>query len=213
MKGIIFDLDGTLYDSLADIGNSANRTLAAYSYPIHPLSSYQEFVGNGLKVTITRALPDGVDLTDEILQSFLSDYEKNHTVDSKPYPGILEMLKTLNDHQIPVAICTNKKQEYSEGIVEKDFKNIDFVSVIGDLSNNTLKPDATNTLEIAKKMNLSPKEIYFVGDTNVDMKTAKNAGMVPIGVSWGFRSVHELHEAGAHKIVDTANELLELFIK
>lgn len=211
MKGIIFDLDGTLYDSLEDIGSSANRTLKKYSYPEHPMESYQEFVGNGLKMTITRAIPKNVVLSYEILNDFLTDYEHNHTVFSKPYPGILSMLKSLNEMGIPVGICTNKKQAYSEGIVAKDFKGIEFVSVIGDLSNNTLKPNPLNTLRIAEMMNLKPEEIYFVGDTDVDMHTAKNAGMVPIGVSWGFREVEELEREGATTIINYAEEIVGLF--
>lgn len=207
--GIIFDLDGTLINTLYDLGNSCNRTLEKFGYPVHTLDAYRYFVGNGMKTLMIRALPQDFNGDFEnVLEVFLEDYEKNHSVDSKVYDGVIETLKELNSLQIPIAICTNKKQEYTDSIVSHFLGDINFVAQIGDQFDGLHKPNPTHALRIADMMGIQPQDIFFVGDSNVDMITARNANMIPIAVSWGFRPVAELIEHGAQKVIDSMKEIV-----
>ncbi|QIK70481.1 HAD family hydrolase [Erysipelothrix sp. HDW6C] len=207
---VIFDLDGTLMDTIADMGNSLNRVLEGRNLPTHTLATYKTFVGNGIKKLVERALPEDYDEFDDALEEFLADYGLNYSVDSTPYPGVVETLKELNTRGIPVAICTNKKQVYTDGIVAAYFGDIDFVTVIGDQFDGNHKPSPHYPLIIAEEMGINPENILFVGDSDVDMNTAKNANMIPIGVSWGFRPVSELEEHGAKHILDRMDKIIEL---
>ena len=207
--GIIFDLDGTLINTLYDLGNSCNRTLKKYDYPVHTIEAYRYFVGNGMKTLLKRALPQDFEGDfDSILDDFLEDYSNNHSNDSRVYDDVIETLQQLNKLQIPIAICTNKKQDYTDSIVSHFLGDINFVSALGDQFDGLHKPNPTHALQIAKMMNIPPQEIYFVGDSNVDMLTARNANMIPIAVSWGFRPVEELIEHGAYKVIDSMKEIL-----
>ncbi len=208
--GFIFDLDGTLLDSLDDLMNSLNTVLKKYGLKQHNREAYQNFVGNGMKVLVDRACPADYENKEQILEEFLNEYGERYHEKSQPYPQIIEMLKSLNEKNIPIAICTNKKQEYTDKIVEVYFNDIDFVAVYGDQFDGKEKPNPFYALKIADTMGLEPKDIYFVGDSNVDMFTANNANMNAVGVSWGFRSVSELKETGAKHIVHSANDILEL---
>lgn len=207
--GIIFDLDGTLLNTLYDLGNSCNRTLERYGYPTHAMEAYRYFVGNGMKMLVKRALPQDFSGDFElILNDFLNDYEANLTKDSRPYNGVIETLKLLNQKNIPIAVCTNKKQAYTDQIINHYFKDINFSAVIGDQFDGHHKPDPTHPFAIAKTLGLEPHNIYFVGDSNVDMQTAANAGMIPVGVSWGFRPVEELLEHGAKIVLNSMQEIV-----
>ena len=206
-KGIIFDLDGTLLNTLADLGNSVNRVLVKRGINPHPLEAYNHFVGNGVSNLVKRALPSDYDDFESTLTDFINDYAKNSTNDSVPYEGIIELLNSLNEKDIPIAICTNKKQELTDTILEAYFPNIKFAEVIGDRFDGFRKPNPHYPLMIAKTMNLDPKDILFVGDSDVDMITAHNANMKAIGVSWGFRGVKELKEANADVILYEAHDL------
>lgn len=208
--GFIFDLDGTLLNSLDDLKNSLNTVLRQYNLPVHTSKDYQQFVGNGMKVLVDRAIPENHPQRDEILKDFLTEYGQRYYENSRPYDGIIEMLKTLNKKNVPFSICTNKKQEYTDEIVKRFFCEIDFMEVVGDQFDGLHKPNPFYPLKIAEKMKTDPKDMYFVGDSDVDIKTALNAKMKPIGVSWGFRSVKELREAGAILIIDNPNELFKL---
>lgn len=209
MIGFIFDLDGTLYDSLEDMANSLNIVLERKGLSPHPLNAYKKFVGNGMPKLVERALKDHPERYDEIFKEFLEEYAKRYDEFSRPYDGILAMLKGLQDEKHLLAVCTNKQQVYTDKIVEKFYKDTDFIAVVGDRSDGLRKPDPHYPLEIAKKMALDPKDIYFVGDSDVDMQTAKNSGMIAVGVSWGFRSVEELKAAGADYIIDSPLALLD----
>ena len=207
--GIIFDLDGTLVDTLEDIASSCNAVLARHGYPTHAVDAYRFFVGNGMKKLLERALPETEEsVFNTMLAEFLDHYNQHYLEDSKVYPGVIETLKTLNDRGIAIAICTNKKQEYTDKMVAHFFEGIHFAAVIGDRFDGLHKPHPAHALEIAAIMNEDPKSLYFVGDSNVDMMTAHSAAMIPIGVSWGFRPVRELEEHGAVHILNTMNEIL-----
>lgn len=207
--GIIFDLDGTLINTLFDLGNSCNRTLEKFGHPTHSIDKYQYFVGNGMRKLLERSLPGSYnDDFETMFAFFLNDYEKHHTNDSKLYPGVYESLKKLNELKIPIAVCTNKKQEFTDTILKHYLADIDFIAAIGDRFDGHHKPDPRHALEIARHMDMDPESIYFVGDSNVDMMTAQNAGMIPVGVSWGFREVKELQEHGAKMIINTMEEIV-----
>ena len=209
MKGFIFDLDGTLYDSLKDLANSLNVVLKRNDLPEHELKQYKTFVGNGMPKLVERALKDTPEHYEKILDEFLLEYDQRFDEYSRPYEGILPLLQDLSEAGHKLAICTNKQQHYTDKIVEKFYGEFDFVSVVGDRSDGKRKPDPHYPLAIAKAMDLAVEDIYFIGDSDVDMYTAKHAGMIAVGVSWGFRSVAELKEAGADLILEKPEDLLK----
>ena len=212
-KAAIFDLDGTLIDSLADLADSANEMLAGYGYPTHGLDKYRYFVGNGSRKLIERCLPadkaaDSA-FVDEALAKYKECYDRNLTHKTACYAGIMDMLQTLQAKNIPLGICTNKHQSAADIIVAKLFPQDMFVSVIGDCTDLPRKPDPQKVLLIAEKMGVKPEEVAYFGDTSVDMDTAKNAGMLSIGVTWGFRPKEELVEYGAKVLLDSPLELFD----
>lgn len=208
--GFIFDLDGTLLNSLEDLKNSLNTVLEKRNLPVHSSAAYKQFVGNGMYTLVERAIPVGCEDLDSIFQDFLLEYGQRYYEASRPYDGVVSMLKTLNEKKVPISICTNKKQEYTDEILKQFFDGIEFVEVVGDKSDGLHKPNSHYPLLIAQSMELEPHELYFVGDSDVDMQTAQNSKMRGVGVSWGFRSVKELEEAGAQTIIYHADELFKL---
>ena len=208
--GIIFDLDGTLLNSIADLGNAMNLVLKRNNFKDHPIVSYQQFVGNGVKKLVERALPQDIDDINEYYEAFVIEYGKSFTNKSVLYDGVYEVLKELNDQSIPIAIHTNKLQMYLDDIMNHYFTGIEFVSVLGDQSDLKHKPNPFHTLAIAHEMKVDPKNIFFVGDSDVDIKTGLAAGMIPVGVSWGFRSVEELKGEGAQFILKDMKALLDV---
>ncbi|NLW14708.1 MAG: HAD-IA family hydrolase [Erysipelothrix sp.] len=210
IKGIIFDLDGTLLNSLNDLGNSVNKVLRAHGFEEHDMSSYKNFVGNGVYKLVERSFEKDYDNLEEAYQSFLMDYKDACTQDSHLYDGIYDLLKRLNALEIPIAIHTNKAQELTDKIVKHYMSDIDFVDVIGDRFDGLNKPNPFYTTHIANQMNLKPESILFVGDSDVDIINAKNGGFIPAGVSWGFRHEDELLENGAKHIINNAEEILKL---
>ncbi|MBP3781547.1 MAG: HAD family hydrolase [Selenomonas sp.] len=210
-KAAIFDLDGTLIDSLADLADSANEMLAGFGFPRHDLDKYRYFVGNGSRKLIERCLPaekaaDSA-FVDEALAKYKLCYDRNLTHKTVCYEGIMDMLTALQAKHIPLGICTNKHQSAADIIVDTLFPKDMFVSVIGDCKDMPRKPDPQKVLLIAAKMGVKPAEVAYFGDTSVDMDTANNAGMLPIGVTWGFRPQEELVEHGAKILLDTPMEL------
>ena len=210
-KAAIFDLDGTLIDSLADLADSANEMVAGFGFPQHDLDKYRYFVGNGSRKLIERCLPaekaaDSA-FVDEALAKYKLCYDRNLTHKTVCYEGIMDMLTALQAKHIPLGICTNKHQSAADIIVDKLFPKDMFVSVIGDCKDMPRKPDPKKVLLIAAKMGVKPAEVAYFGDTSVDMDTANNAGMLPIGVTWGFRPQEELVEHGAKILLDTPMEL------
>ena len=211
IQAVIFDLDGTLLNSLADLGNSVNRVLTHFNKEIYPLSTYNTFVGNGVYKLVQRAFGEDFEALDTAFELFLKDYEANCDVDSKLYEGVHELLKSLNDKNIPIAISTNKAQNLTDKLVKHYMGDIEFVDVIGDRFDDLKKPNPHYPLQIMDKMNLKPENILFVGDSDVDMMTAKSAGFKAVGVSWGFRSTEELERSGANEIITNASEVLKFF--
>ncbi|SDF95240.1 phosphoglycolate phosphatase [Selenomonas sp. WCT3] len=212
-KAAIFDLDGTLIDSLADLGDSANEMLASYGFPAHTIEEYRYFVGNGSRKLIERCLPkdkaQDASFVDEALARYKACYEKNLVHKTKCYAGIDEMLQALQEKNIPLGICTNKHQSAADEVCQKLLAKHSFVEIIGDRPGLPRKPDPQKVLAIAAKMGVKPEEVAYFGDTSVDMETARNAGFLPVGVTWGFRPRQELVETGAEVLLDNPMELFE----
>jgi phosphoglycolate phosphatase len=212
-KAILFDLDGTLLDTLKDIGASVNRVLEGKGFPTHELNVYRYFVGDGSVVLINRALPEekrNDDVIRACLTEFLEDYGRNMNVKTKPYEGIPEMLDALNDRGLKMAVLSNKPHELTKQCVTELLSNWNFDVVLGQRNGVPPKPDPAGALEVAKRLNIPPADFLYIGDSGVDMKTAVASGMFPVGVLWGFRSMGELKDNGSLALVDRPSEILSL---
>lgn len=214
LNAILFDLDGTLLDTLADLADAANRVLAEAGLPIHPHDAYRRFIGDGSRLLITRALPaDRRDppTVEVFLARFKADYGRNWHAATRPYPGIQDLLRALTRRNIPRAVVTNKPQVFAEDCLGRFFPDTVFQMVWGQKGNRPLKPDPASALAAAEHLQVAPSQCLLLGDSGVDMQTARAAGMQPIGASWGFRPVEELIAAGAWEIVDDPLEVLSWF--
>ena len=212
-RAAIFDLDGTLVNSLDDLADSANAMLSSYGVPTHPVDPYRYFVGNGSRKLIERCLPkeQGSDpaFVDEALARYKEIYAQHTQDKTRPYDGIQDMLDELQRRHIPLGICTNKHQSAAEDIVNAMFPAGTFQSIMGDQPSLPRKPDPKKVLMIAEKFGVGPSAVAYFGDTSVDMDTAKNAGFFPVGVLWGFRPKEELVEHGAKVLLEKPMELFE----
>jgi len=212
-QAVIFDLDGTLVDSIGDLADSANAMLSFYGFLQHSREEYRYFVGNGARKLVERCLPDGKaadgKFVEEALERYNRCYEERMLNKTTPYPGISSMLEELRLRGTPMAICTNKQQFAADAIVGKLFPSGMFRENIGDREGMPRKPDPAKALYIAGRLQVRPEEVAYLGDTAVDMETAKRAGFLPVGVTWGFRPREELVESGAKVLLDTPMELLE----
>ena len=208
-KLVIFDLDGTLLNTIADLGNAANHTLEALGLPQHNLDEYCLMVGNGMRKLIMRALPDekAADdaFVDSTLASFLEYYADHIDIYTKPYPGIPELIKALSNDGYKLAVASNKIQAGAEKLIAKFFPDIPFVAVMGNSPQYPLKPDAALVEYIMDKAGTDRAHTIMVGDSGTDIQTARNAGIPIIAVSWGFRPRNELTIADC--IADTAEQL------
>ncbi|MDA3818248.1 MAG: HAD-IA family hydrolase [Prolixibacteraceae bacterium] len=212
--GAIFDLDGTLLDSIADIAMATNKVLKDHELPEHPLDKYVEFIGNGARRIVQRALPEHLKsdeaFVDKILDAYKTAYKENIVVESKLFDGIAALLSFLNEKELPIAIFTNKPHDQAMLIADKLLREFKFEVILGQKDENPKKPDPFGALWIAEQMGVEPAEILFVGDSAVDVNTAKNANMQLVGVRWGYSEENELEGAGCKIIVDTALELRTL---
>ncbi len=214
-KGIIFDLDGTLADTLEDIAGSMNRVLQSHGYPVRPVNDYKLLVGRGLDNLVAQSLPVDSRLPDIIKrchQDMIADYTVNCLVKTHLYEGIREMLDELVKRSIPVAVFSNKAEPLTRRIVEKLLGDIPFVKVTGARPDFPKKPDPAGAIDIAGLMKLPAAELVYMGDSDVDIMTANRAGMYAVGVLWGFRSKEELQTNGARVLLSHPRELPELFL-
>ena len=213
MKAFIFDLDGTLIDSLADLAEAVNRMLAANGYPTAPLSVFPRYIGDGVKALVSRALPaealerEDIDARVAEYQAHYADTWRDKTV---PYPGVLETLHELQTRGANLAVLSNKPHRFTLLCTQHFFPSIAFASVLGARDGVPRKPDPAGALEIAATLGLAVAECAYIGDSGIDMETATRAGMRPIGVNWGFRSVDELRSHGAREIISHPQDLLHL---
>lgn len=210
IKGYIFDLDGTLLDTLASIANSFNRSLRSLGYPDHPVDSFRYFIGDGQRKCVERCLPEGAS-EEEIIalmahqtRDYALTWQQNVTV----YDGIEPLLETLQDRGKQLAVLSNKNHEFAVQCVSHFFPKVSFDVVMGYAPDVPHKPDPTGALKIAAAMGLAPNEIAFIGDSAPDMKTAVASGNLAIGALWGFRDFAELKSAGAQHIIDHPSRVL-----
>ena len=212
-EAAIFDLDGTLVNSLDDLADSANATLRAHSFPVHEVEAYRYFVGDGTRKLMERILPQEYAADMAFVKQFMSEYKdryaRNLLQKTKPYDGIMEMLAELRRRGIPMAVCTNKHQSAAETIVEALFPHDTFWEIIGDQEGLPRKPDPQKVLHIMRNFGVTGEQTAYFGDTDVDMDTARNARAFAVGVLWGFRAREELVAHGADILLTHPMELFE----
>jgi len=212
-RALIFDLDGTLLDTLADLADSGNAALAALGLPEHPQDAYRYFVGLGIEELVVRMLPENR-RDDATVQQALArvgvEYKQRWRDKTRAYPGIPELLETLRGRGLPVCVLSNKPQHYTEITVEAFFPGRPFTHVRGARPEVPNKPHPAGALALATELGLSPGRVVFVGDSATDMKTARGAGMLPVGVLWGFRDEAELTKNGAAHLIARPDELLRI---
>lgn len=207
---VIFDLDGTLLDTVADLANATNQALAQCRFPTHPTESYYKFVGNGINKLFARALPADSRSEENIqrIRSLFIPYYNRHNADcSRPYPGIVNLLHRLQSCGIRIAVASNKYHEATEKLVHHFFPDIQFSIILGQREGIPIKPAPDIVLDILRETGVSAKQALYVGDSGVDMQTAHNARVESVGVTWGFRSEEELREYGAVHIVHSAEDI------
>ena len=210
-KLVIFDLDGTLLDTIADLAESANYALKQLGYPTHDVETIRTFVGNGINKLLERALPSHEQTEENVIRmrSHFVPYYDIHNADlSTPYPGIVSLLEDLQAKGILIAVASNKYQEATVKLVKQYFPNIDFIEILGQREGINVKPDPTIVFDILQKADVSKEDILYVGDSGVDMQTAINAGVDAVGVTWGFRPRAELESFQPMGLIDKAEELL-----
>lgn len=212
-KAAIFDMDGTLVNTLEDISDGVNEMLEHFNFPARSLEEVRTFVGNGARKLVERSIPAeksaDKNFVDEALEYYDKCYSRHALNKSKPYEGIMELLTELERKKIPLGICTNKQKFAAVKIAEKILSPVKFSEIVGDEKGKVRKPNPSRVLEIAKKFGVQPFEVAYFGDTAIDMQTAHNAGFFSVGVSWGFRPKSELQENNAEIIVDSPKEILQ----
>ncbi len=212
IKAVIFDLDGTLVNSLYDLGESTNFALKQMGFPTHPTEAFKYFVGDGIPKLIERAVPENrrdPETQSHVLDIFMRHYKEHYADNTAPYVGIPQMLEQLTAKGIKTAVVSNKAHSMAVTVTEKLFGN-KFSLVCGKREDFPSKPDPALTLWVAREIGVRPEECLFVGDSGMDMKAAKNAGCVAVGVLWGFREREELLLNGADCIIDSPNEILRV---
>jgi phosphoglycolate phosphatase len=210
LAGVVFDLDGTLLDTLTDLAACTNAALAALGQPGHPLDAYRYLVGEGMEQLVRRALPPAARdeaRVQEGLALLKAGYEHGWMRHTRPYPGIAELLDRLVGRGVAMAVLSNKADAFTQVMVEHYLGRWPFVGVRGSRPDVPRKPDPAAALELARELGCEPARLGFVGDTAIDVKTARAAGMHPIGVLWGFRGEDELRLAGATRLVRSPAEL------
>lgn len=212
---VIFDLDGTLLNTIADLAVATNEALRAMGYPTHAEEVIQTFVGNGVSKLLERSMPLDKRTEENIAlvrRHFMAYYDQHNADLSTPYPGIADMLSRLQEDGVMLAVASNKYQSATEKLIARYFPHINFVCVLGQRQGIPVKPSPDIVLEIMEKANVSRSDTLYVGDSGVDMQTAINAGIDAIAVSWGFRPRAELQSFSPLGIIDSAEELLRYVV-
>lgn len=210
---VIFDLDGTLLNTIADLGNAANYALEQAGLPTHPLQSYPRMVGNGVRRLMERVLPESMrspEIVDARLKDFKTYYDEHNTDLTQPYPGIPELLADLTQRGIKVAVASNKYKSAVEKLINHYFPDIPWASIQGQQEGIPVKPDPSIVFEILSECPTPKAKVLYVGDSGVDMETARRACVESCGVTWGFRPLGELLDHHADHTADTTSQLLRL---
>ncbi len=212
-KAVLFDLDGTLLDTIEDLGDSMNSVLARSGYPVHDNEAYKYFVGDGVRTLVQRALPENKRTAEEIdrsLTAMQAEYAVRWADKTVLYPGMAGLLDGLAKKGLKCAVLSNKPDTFTKQIIEKLLPDWTFYPVFGERQGIPKKPDPAGALEIAQILEVRPEECLYIGDTGTDMKTANAAGMYAVGVLWGFRKKDELLENGARVLAAEPAEILKL---
>ncbi|HUU58374.1 MAG TPA: HAD family hydrolase [Phycisphaerae bacterium] len=210
---VLFDLDGTLLDTLADLADSMNAALEGLGFPRHPEEAYRYFVGDGVKMLAARALPDrhrSEETIGRAVEAVRAQYARRWDCKTRPYEGIPELLSALSRRGVTAAVLSNKPDDFTKLCVAKLLPDWQFAAVQGVSETVPPKPDPTGAVHVTRGLGIPAGEFLYLGDTNTDMKTAVAAGMFPVGAAWGFRTADELRANGARKLIDHPMELLEL---
>ena len=213
-RAVLFDLDGTLLDTLDDLADSANEVVTGEGFPSHPADAYRHFIGNGATRLFQRALPERArdeETLARCLLAFRRVYRQRWDLKTKPYPGVPELLDALKNRDVAMAILSNKPHEFTVKCVQNLLADWTFDAVYGQRDGIPIKPDPTAALEVAETLAAPAKEFIYLGDSGVDMQTAVRAGMLPLGALWGFRDGEELRENGAAELLKHPAQLLDLF--
>lgn len=210
-KLVLFDLDGTLLDTLDDLSEAVNHAMQLRNFPLHTRDEYMRMVGNGVRNLVKRALPDDYKEDDYMVDTALADFKAYYTahidVHTHPFPGIQELVTHLHRKGVLMAIASNKFQEGTEYLISKFFPEIPFVAVLGNRLGFPLKPDPEIVEEVLQKAGIQKEEAIMVGDSPTDMKTAENGGIKGIAVSWGYRP---MKGTLGLTVVDSAEELIDI---
>jgi phosphoglycolate phosphatase len=212
-NAVVFDLDGTLLDTLADIAGAVNQALASLGLPPHPVDAYRHFVGEGIVVLAQRVLPKDRQSDADVkacLNAIIREYGKGLLVNTRPYAGIPELLEALAEKKIPFAVASNKPHDLTLRSVDTLFRGVTFGAVLGERKGVAPKPDPAVALEAASLLGVAPAQCLYAGDSGIDMQTASAAGMFPVGALWGFRDKEELMANGAKALIHHPSELLGL---
>lgn len=215
-KLVIFDLDGTLLNTIADLAAATNYALQACGYLTHDTDAYRFFVGNGINKLFERALPEGTRSKENVLKirSLFVPYYNEHNADlSRPYPGIENLLETLQEKGYMLAVASNKYHEATQKLIKQYFPRINFLAILGQRENIPAKPDPQVVYEIMEKAGVERNEVVYIGDSSVDMQTGANAGVTTIGVCWGFRPRTELEAYNPSLIAEQAEDILHFLEK
>jgi phosphoglycolate phosphatase len=216
-KLIIFDLDGTLLNTIGDLADAVDYVMRSRNLPEHTNAEYRQMVGGGIKRLVERALPEELKrdeaYVEECVTQFRRYYVDNIDRHTTPYEGIHELLHKLQNDGVMIAVASNKFQHGTDRLVAKFFGDINFIAIEGNREGTPLKPDPAIILNILRKANVEPSEAVMVGDSGIDIRTAIAADIDSIGVSWGFRFAEELYDAGAKNVVTTAEELQHAIYK
>ncbi|MCM1162694.1 MAG: HAD family hydrolase [Muribaculaceae bacterium] len=210
---VIFDLDGTLLNTIDDLGNATNYALRSSGYPEHSLSSYPMFVGRGVTRLMERALPEEArrpEVVSTLLEKFKEYYNEHLTDATRPYEGIPELLHTLDSRDIKLAVASNKYQAAVEKLIRHFFGDVRWCAIEGQKEGFPTKPDPSVVFEILGKAPTRKSKVLYVGDSGVDMETARRACVDSCGVTWGFRPLKELRDAFADNIVNTPEEIIKV---
>ena len=214
-KAIVFDLDGTVCNTLQDLGECTNQALADFGFPPHEIEEYKMIVGNGVDTQMRRAIGEEKytkEIADQVKAKFKEYYHKNYLKNTKPYEGVAEALDEISAMGLKLAVFSNKPDEFAGTICTKLLGDR-FDLVAGNRPGVPVKPDPTGLFAALEKLGATPEETIYCGDSGVDMQTGKRAGIVTIGVDWGFRTQEELWENGADYVLSSPSQLPELVKK
>lgn len=212
IEGVIFDLDGTLLDTIADLAHSVNNVLVYHGYQQHPVESYIQFIGDGMEMLIQRAVGDSI--TNDELKKLVSELKEEYAVNwnrtTKPYPGIPELLQELSHKKIRISVFSNKAHEFTVSMVTYFFPDIPFNVILGLQDSIPRKPDPSGALLIARTMRIEPGQIAMIGDSATDIAMAHSCGMYAVAVSWGYRPVELLKQHNPEAIAHTPEEIVHI---